>query len=91
MRGLPSRAGNRPSRRIDDDARFRTLWLANVRTADIAAAFGATRTAACLRAKQLGLPPRSRAVGQGGHSGWGTIPLATFLEAELGRRMQEAA
>ncbi|OWU77611.1 hypothetical protein [Marinibacterium profundimaris] len=88
--GLPSRASNRRPLEKCSAEYFTRLWLAGVSQKDIAAACGYTRAQTVgQRRRMLGLPPRRRERCTGTRSGWGTITMDQFLEAELGRRMRE--
>lgn len=89
--GLPSREKLR--KRKSDPALLSEMWLAGVRSADIARHFGmAHRSCAITAAKMLGLPGRKRGASGRMNGGWEpNITLEEFLEARLGARMAEAA
>lgn len=81
--GLPARNGRKPSRTLCSEELFRRMWLAGVNSVEIANHFGYSTGAVSHRRIRLGLPPRDRRQRP--------ISLSTFLEAELGRKMKEAA
>ncbi len=89
--GLPSREKLR--KRKSDPALLSEMWLAGVRSADIARHFGmAHHSCAVTAAKKLGLPGRKRGPSGWMNGGWeSNITLEQFLEAKLGERMAEAA
>jgi hypothetical protein len=90
--GLPSRANVR--RRVIDPVLLRDMWLAGVRSADIAAYFGAAHhSCVCTAARNLGLPRRQKG-GKSGfrNGGWQkNITLAEWQELRAARRMAETA
>lgn len=90
--GLPSRAGNQAPNTYGDDDLFRRMWIAGVRSSEIAKAFGYTHQAAVgHRRAALGLPARTRTHGGKTIGGWKeTISLARFLEIDLAERMAAA-
>lgn len=76
--GLPPRS------KIMSDARFRALWLAGVRTAEIAAEAGYCGCEPVIKRRcRMGLPSRGR-----GRSH--LISIEEYREAELSRLMQDA-
>lgn len=89
--GLPSRTKLR--RRKSDPALLSEMWLAGVRSSDIARHFGmAHHSCAVTAAKKMGLPRRKRGPSGRMNGGWeANITLEQFLEAKLGQRMAEAA
>lgn len=86
-RGLPSRA--KIMAKADDET-FSRMWLAGVRSSDIARHFGYTFPQ-YVRARRvrLGLPKRERSRDGKTIGGWGYITLEEFHEAELGRLMAQ--
>jgi hypothetical protein len=90
--GLESRALVR--RRVIEPDLLRDMWLAGVRSADIAAYFGAAHhSCVCTAARKLGLPRRQKG-GKSGfrNGGWQkNITIAEWHELQAVRRMAEAA
>jgi len=88
--GLPPRGARKaPHGKCDAEA-FRRLWLAGVKTEDMARHFGYAE-ASCVtrRARRLGLPKRQRGRSTGAVAGWAaTISLTQYLEAEMARMIQ---
>lgn len=95
--GLPSRGRSGPRSKMSDDL-FRRMWLAGVRSRDIAEFAGYSSVqGVSTKAAQMGLPKRVRQKGASikngtGRCGFpGSITLAQFYEDEMARRMHEAA
>lgn len=72
-------------------AELRRMWGAGMPIAAIAARFGVSRSTVTRTARGLGLPPRRRIAGQGGHAGWGTERRGAYRESELARAMAATA
>lgn len=86
--GLPSREKNR--RRKAEPKLLEEMWLAGVRSADIARHFKMAHGAcASTAARKLGLPPRERGSAGFRNGGWAkNITLEEFLQAKLAERMK---
>lgn len=77
--GLPARRRARKGFPPFDEALFRRMWLAGVASAQIGRVIGRHRTAVNDIGNRLGLPKRPH--------GSARLPMAAFLESELGRAM----
>lgn len=91
--GLPPRTGNKEPAKKGSDELFRRMWLAGVRTRDMAEYFGYSMPQGVgTRRRHLGLPPRTRRPGGQGHAGWvETIPISAFWEMEYARQLRNLA
>lgn len=87
--GLPSRAPDSDFGKKVSDAEFKRLWLAKVRSLDIAELCGYTSyQAVSYRRRALGLPPRK--VGQQPkNSREATITLSQYREMQLAKLMKD--
>ncbi|MEB3419931.1 AsnC family protein [Salipiger marinus] len=96
--GLQPRGNAKPHKKKVDDETFSRMWIAGVNVYEISKFCGYAKAASVSkRARMMGLPPRKRVPGASernglGAKGWGgTITMEAFQEAELGRRMAQAA
>lgn len=86
--GLQPRSKNyEPQKKGLSDEKFIQLLEDGVLLKDIAAAYGYERPSnLTTRRRNMGLPPRTRSRGKGGHAGWGTGGLHQ-LEERLAEAM----
>ncbi|MCD1619159.1 hypothetical protein K7H20_13900 [Salipiger manganoxidans] len=96
--GLEPRGNAKPHKKMVDDETFSRMWAAGVNVYEMSDFCGyAKASSVSKRAAMMGLPPRKRLRGASprnglGAKGWGgTITMEEFQQAELGRRMAEAA
>lgn len=86
-RGFRARSDPYAARRPPDQERFRQLWQDGMMLRDIGRVFGVSASVARHWRRLIGLPPRRRVRGQGGASGWGSVPVDVAAEIALARRM----